>query len=188
MKTEKVKAAKTVKSEKKEVKVKVPNVMRRVFIEKVLLSAGATGDNLKRSKKLLEIISGKQAQIIASSKRIPAFAVNPGLEVGTRITVRGEEALALLRRLLGAIDNKLKKSSVAENHLSFGIKEYIEIPNMEYQRDIGIRGLNVTVVFSRAGLRVQRKKIKHGHVPKKQHVTKEEVIKHMEEQFKSVFE
>jgi len=166
-----------------------PNPMRKVFIEKVLISAGATGDNLKKSKKLLEIIAtGKKAQIIESRKRIPAFSVNPGLEVGTRITVRGEDALVLLRRLLGAVDNKLKKASVAENHLSFGIKEYIEIPGMEYQRDIGVRGLNVTVVFARVGLRVARKKIKKGHIPHRQHVTKEEVIKHMEEQFKSNFE
>jgi large subunit ribosomal protein L5 len=186
--TKAAKPAKVAKTEKPaKVKSTTPNPMRKVFIEKVLISAGATGDNLKKSRKLLEIISGKQAQIIASRKRIPAFSVNPGLEVGVRITVRGEDALVLLRRLLGAVDNKLKKSSIAENHISFGIKEYIEIPGMEYQRDIGVRGLNVTVVFSRAGLRVARKKIKMGHVPQRQHVTKQEVINHMEEQFKSVF-
>lgn len=177
------------KTAKTETKAASVNPMRKVFIEKVLISAGATADNLKKSKKLLELIAtGKKAQIIASRKRIPNFQVNPGLEVGTRITLRDEEAIELLKRLLGAIDNKIKKSSVAENQVSFGIKEYIEIPGMEYQRDIGIRGLNVTVVFSRAGTRVTRKKIKMGHLPHRQHVTKEEVIKQMEEQFKTVFE
>lgn len=163
------------------------NPMRKVFIEKVILSAGGKADSLTKAKKLIEMVSGKQAQVVASQKRIPAFDVRPGLEVGTRVTIRGKDALDLLRRILGAVDNKLKASSAADNHFSFGIKEYIEIPGMEYQRDIGIRGFNITVVFARAGLRVARKKIKQGHVSHKQHVSKQEVINFMKEEFKSEF-
>ncbi len=163
------------------------NQMRKVKIEKILLSAGATGDDLKRAKKLLEFVSGKKAQILASSKRIPEFDVRPGLEVGTRVTLRGEEAISLLKRLLGAMDNEIKKKQVSDNHFSFGIKEYIEIPGAEYQRDIGIRGFNVTVVFTRAGARVKLKKIKRGHVPKRQFVTKDEIMKYMKEAFKTKF-
>ena len=159
------------------------NPMRAVRIEKVVLSAGATADSLEKARKLLDRISGMKAQIIASKKRIPAFAVNPGLEVGTRVTLRGEKAVELLRRLLGAVDNKIDESQIEENHFSFGIKEYIEIPGMEYQRDIGTRGFNATVVFARRGLRVKYKKIKSGKIPKKQYVTKEEIINFMEENF-----
>ena len=161
------------------------NTMRTISVEKVIISAGGTGDNLAKAKKLLEIVSAKKAQVIASTKRIPDFKVNPGLEVGTRVTLRGEPAIVLLRRLLGAIDNKLAKKTITSNHFSFGIEEYIEIPGIEYQRDLGIRGFNVTVVFSRPGLRVQRKKIKSGHVPKRQHVTQEEIITFMKEAFKT---
>ena len=171
-------------AEKKETGV---NPMRSVFIEKVVLSAGATGDNLIKAKKLLELLSGRKAQVITSQKRIPDFDVRPGLEVGTRVTVRGKEAHALVMRLLGAIDNKLKKKQITENHFSFGIEEYIEIPGMEYQREIGIRGLNVTVVFSRAGRRIAIKKRKSGNLPKKQHTTKEEIINTMEDMFKTTF-
>ena len=128
-----------------------------------------------------------KAQIVASQKRIPDFGVRPGLEVGTRVTLRGDKAIQLLRRLLAAEDNKIKRKQVTENHFSFGIKEYIEIPGVEYQRDIGIRGLNVTVVFVRPGLRVKRKKIKAGHVPHRQFVPAEEIIKFMEDNFKLSF-
>ncbi len=164
------------------------NPMRTVKIEKVLLSAGATDTDLQKSKKLLELVSGNKAQLIASTKRIPEFDVRPGLEVGTRVTLRGKPAIALLNRLLSAIDNKIKKKQVSENHFSFGVKEYIEIPGIEYQRDIGIRGFNITVVFARAGLRVKRKKIKRGTVPKKQFISKEEIMKFMEGEFKTQFE
>lgn len=167
--------------------MKSENPMRKIKIEKVLLSAGATGEDLKKAKKLLELVSGEKAQILASTKRIPEFDVRPGLEVGTRVTLRGQKAIDLLKRLLGAIDNEIKAKQVSDNHFSFGLKEYIEIPGIEYQRDIGIRGFNITVVFVRAGLRVKRKKIKSGEVPKKQFVTKAEIINYMKEVFKTNF-
>ena len=167
--------------------MKTENTMRKVMIEKVLLSAGATGDDLAKAKKLLDLVSGSKAQILTSTKRIPEFDVRPGLEVGTRVTLRGEKAIDTLKRLLGAVDNEISKKHLSENHFSFGIKEYIEIPGIEYQRDIGIRGFNVTVVFARAGTRVKLKKIKRGSVPKRQFISKEEIITFMTEAFKTKF-
>ncbi len=163
------------------------NPMRQARIEKVILSCGATGDNLTKAKKLLDMISQRKSQVIASQKRIPDFGVRPGLEVGTRVTLRGKDAVNLLRRLLGAVDNTVKNKQISENHFSFGIHEYIEIPGTEYQRDIGIRGLNVTIVFSRKGTRVANKKAKSAKLPRKQNVTKEEIIKYMEDNFKTKF-
>jgi len=163
------------------------NPMRKIKIEKVLLSAGATGDDLVKAKKLLEFVSGSKAQILESAKRIPEFDVRPGLEVGTRVTLRGKKAIEMLKRLLGAVSNEIKKKQVSENHFSFGLKEYIEIPGIEYQRDIGIRGFNVAVVFARVGLRVKRKKIKAGKVPKRQFISEEEIINFMKEVFKTKF-
>ena len=150
---------------------KTENPMRTIKIEKILLSAGAVGDDLVKAKKLLELVSGMKAQVIASKKRIPAFNVRPGLEVGTRVTLRGKKALDLLKKLLETVTNAIAEYQVADNHFSFGIKEYIEIPGIEYQREIGIRGFNVTVVFARPGLRVKRKKIKKGIIPHKQYIT-----------------
>ncbi|MBX4196604.1 hypothetical protein KW805_03375 [Candidatus Pacearchaeota archaeon] len=172
---------------KMEMKEKKDNSMRDIFIEKLVLSVGGTEDSLKRGKRLLEVISGMKPQILVSDKRIPDFEVNPGLEVGARVTIRGEKALELLRRLLGAVDNQIKIKQISENHFSFGIKEYIEIPGMEYHRDIGIRGFNVTVVFARPGLRVKRKKIKQGSIPKRQHISQDTIKQFMEAQFKTEF-
>lgn len=164
---------------------KTENPMRTIKLEKVVLSCGAVGAELEKAKKLLEILSGRKAQIIKAGpkRRIPDFGVKPFLELGTRVTIRGNESKEILRRLLGAIENKISEKQVAENTFSFGIKEYIEIPGMEYKRDIGIRGLNVTASFIRAGVRVKRKKLKHGKLPRKQHVTPEEIVKFLEENF-----
>jgi len=177
-----------VKQEKEqEVKQETDISMRKIKVEKIILSAGATAENLQKAKKLLELISGKKAQLITSTKRIPDFNVRPGLEVGTRVTLRGSKALEVLKQLLGGVGNTLYDDQVVDNHFSFGIKEYIEIPGIEYQRELGIRGLNITVVFNRPGIRVKRKKIKTGRFPKKQHVTQKEILKFMEENFQTSF-
>jgi len=115
-------------------------------------------------------------------KRIPSLGVRPNTEVGGVVTVR-KNFEELLKRIFVAIDNTLKRKQISENNFSFGMKEYIEIPGIEYQRDIGIRGFDVTVVFKRAGRRVGIKKIKRGKVSKKQVITREEIIKFMEENF-----
>ena len=168
--------------------LKQENPMRKVKLEKVVLSCGATAQDLEKSKKLLEFLTKRKAQKIASVKRMPNFGVRPELEVGTRVTLRGKEALEILKRLLGAIDNFLDESQVTQNALSFGIEEYIEIPGTEYQREIGIRGLSVTAVFTRPGVRVKRRKIKRSKIPKKQHVSQEEIIEFMGENFDTEIE
>ena len=44
-------------------KTKKQNPMRKIKLEKIVLSCGATGPNLEKSQKLLEMLSGKKAQI-----------------------------------------------------------------------------------------------------------------------------
>tara|TARA_Y100000310_G_scaffold132739_1_gene131706 strand:- start:28 stop:531 length:504 start_codon:yes stop_codon:yes gene_type:complete len=166
------------------------NVMKIPKISKVVLSAGATGNNLDKSVQLLKMVSGKNPQIVKSGprRRIPAFGVKPNMPLGTNVTVRNAEALKLLNKLLGAIDNTLRKKQISENSFSFGIEEYIEIPGIEYVREIGIRGFSISVSFERAGERVRKRKRKSGKLPRRQIVSKEEIIKFMEEEFKTQFE
>ena len=163
------------------------NPMQEIRIEKIILSVGGKDKELEKSKKLIEFISGKTPQKIASRKRIPDFGVSPGVFVGARVTLRGEDASKLLGKLLGALNNTLSTDQVSDNHFSFGIKEYIEIPGVEYHREIGIRGFNVTVVFIRPGFRVKRKKIKSGKLPERQMISVDEIKKYMEEKFGAEF-
>lgn len=161
--------------------------MRKIKIEKVVLSIGGTGDNLEKGVKLLKILTGKKPARMKSNKRIPSLGVRPKLEVGAVVTIR-KNAEDFLKRMLIPIDNKLKEKQISENTFSFGVEEYIEIPGVEYQRDIGIIGFDVTVVFARAGKRVKLKKRKKGKIPKRQMIAKEEIIKFMEEKFQTEFE
>jgi len=188
IKDNKIKENKKVKGDIiKEKKNTGENKMRTIKIEKIVLSVGGIGEDLTKGVALLKIIGkGQKVAKMMSRKRIPTLSVRPGLEIGAVITIR-KNINELLKRLLKAVENKLKRKQISENNFSFGIQEYIEIPGMEYQRDIGIIGLDVTVVFKRAGRRVRLKKIKRGKIPRKQIITKEEIIKFMEENFKIEF-
>ena len=162
------------------------NIMRKIKIEKIALSVGGIGENLEKGFKLLKILTGRNPSKMKSKKRIPTLGVRPGLEIGALVTIR-KDIDNLLKKMLISIDNKLRKKQISKNNFSFGIKEYLEIPGMEYQRDIGIMGLDVTVVFKRSGRRVKLRKIKRGRFPEKQMIQKEEIIKFIEENFQTTF-
>jgi large subunit ribosomal protein L5 len=163
---------------------KLKNKMREIKIEKVSLNIGGTGEKLDKGQILLEKITGKKSVRVKATKRIPNWDVRPGLEVGVKVTMRGKEAEKVLERLLEAIENRVKERQMQKNFLSFGIKEYIDIPGMEYLREVGIMGLEVTVVFVRAGKRVERKKIKHGKT-RRQDISREEIAEFMLNKFKT---
>lgn len=162
------------------------NPMNEIKIEKIVLNVGGTGDYLEKGHKLLKYLTGKNPMKTRAGKRIPTWSVRPGLEVGTVVTLRDDKE-DFLKRMLNTIDNKLKKKQVSQNTLSFGIKEYIEIPGVEYQREIGIMGFDVTITFKRAGRRVKLRKVKRNKVGKRQIISKEEIIKFMEEHFQTEF-
>ena len=159
------------------------NVMRTIKIEKVVLNCGGVGDKLDKSMKLLKALTGKDAVKVKSTKRIPAFGVRPGLEVGCKITLTGETAINLLKRLLEAEDMTFSKKQFIEGSFSFGIPEYIEIPGAVFQREIGILGLDVSIKLRRAGFSIDEKKIKTGRIPQRHRITKEETIEFMKKKF-----
>ncbi len=164
------------------------NKMRSIKIEKVVLGVGGTEDKLEKSAKLLEILTGRKAAKMKTNKRIPSLSVRPKLNVGAIITIRKKSDFEpLLKRLFVAIDGKIRKKQVSENTFSFGLKEYIEIPGIEFQRDIGITGFDVTITFKRAGKRIQLRRIKKSRLPLNQRISKEEIIKFMEDNFQVKF-
>jgi ribosomal protein L5 len=161
------------------------NVMRGVEIEKMTLNIGGITDKLEKGVKLLQLLTDRKPAKIKSKKRIPSWGVRPKLEVGCKVTIRDKEKIQeLLKRLFSGIENEISNKQIQPNHLSIGIREYIEIPGMEYIREVGIMGLEADVVFSRkGGKRNTERKIKRGKMPKKQVITSEEIINYMKKNF-----
>ena len=159
--------------------------MRKIRIEKVVLNCGGIGDKLDKSMKLLKLLTNKNAVKTSSTKRIPDFGVRPGLEIGCKITLTGKEATDLLKRLLQAKNNTFSRKQFNRGTFSFGIAEYIEIPGANFQREIGMLGLDISVKLKRSGFDINKKKIKYGKIPKRHEISQDETINFMVKNFET---
>jgi len=153
------------------------NLMSNIKIEKITLNigVGAPGDKLNKAKELLEKISEGKAVETKTIKRIPTWGLRPKLPIACKVTLRGQKAEEVLSRLLKAIDNKLDERKFdTTGNFSFGIKEYIDIPGVEYDPSIGVIGLEIAVTLERPGFRVKRRRLRTNKIAVKHRITKEE--------------
>lgn len=164
--------------------------MKDIKVEKVTLNIGTgkPGPELEKAVKLLTNITGKKPCETKTKRRIPTWGIRPGLVIGCKVTLRGKEAEELLERLFSAVENKLDPRKLdSTGNLSFGLKEYLDIPGTEYDLSIGIIGLDVAVTLSRPGYRVKQRKLKQTSIGRKHQITKEEARDFFEKRFKVNF-
>ncbi|MEA3379057.1 MAG: 50S ribosomal protein L5 [Nanoarchaeota archaeon] len=160
--------------------------MKTIKIEKITLNIGVgkPGPQLEGSMNLLKTITGCNPVKTYAKDRIPAWKLRPGLAIGAKVTLRGKKAEEVFKRLLEAVDMFIsEKKFDNEGNFSFGIHEYIEIPEMKYDMDIGIIGLEVAVTLKRTGFRIKRRTIKKKVLPRRHRISKEDAIKFMKEKF-----
>lgn len=158
------------------------HVMRNIRIEKITLNMGC-GTNVKTddAKFIIETLSSRKAVITRTRKRT-TFNVPKNKDIGAKVTIR-EGCEDFLKRILEAREMRLPQSCFdITGNVSFGIKEYIEIPGMEYEPKIGILGFDVCVTLERPGYRVKKKKISR-KIGKKHRITRDEAVKYIKENF-----
>ena len=162
------------------------NPMTNLRIEKITLNigVGGAGDKLDKALKLLEKITNAKPIRTITMKRIPSWGVRPKLPIGAKITLRGKKAEGVLIRLLKSVDNKinLKKFDNTGN-LSFGVKEYLDIPDVEYDPTLGIMGLEVAITLEKPGFRIKRRRLRNAKPGHKHLITKQESIDFMKKHF-----
>src|SRR3989344_3180726 len=153
------------------------NVMKRIKIDKVTLNfgAGSNQGHLEKGLKLIKLVGGKDPVKTLSKSRIPTWSLRPGLPIGCKLTLRGKGAEELLKRLFHAADNKiLRKSFDEQGNFSFGVKEYINIPGVKYDPEIGILGFDVAVTLTRPGYRIMRRNKFTKSISKDHRISKDE--------------
>jgi large subunit ribosomal protein L5 len=158
------------------------NKMREIRIEKVTVNVGCGGDfdKIERAKKLLEWLTGQKPVVTLSRKR-STFGIAKGKPVGVKVTLRKKKAEEFLQKVLQAKKNTLSSSQISNGTFSIGIAEYIELPGVKYQHEIGSLGFDVCVTLERPGFRVKRRKIKKAKINKKHNINKEDVITFLKE-------
>lgn len=156
--------------------------MKDIYIEKVVCNIGCgTAVPVENAKKILERVTEKTPVVISTIKR-NTFGVPKGRPIGCKVTLR-KGSDKFVKRALEAKENVLnEKSFDNKGNFAFGVKEYIDIPNVDYDPKIGVLGMDVCVTLARPGYSVKRKANPH-KIGKRHVITKEEAIRFMKDKF-----
>jgi large subunit ribosomal protein L5 len=160
--------------------------MKKITLEKVVLNMGVgkSGDIIEVAKRAIEQISGKKPSTRNAKSQQRDWGVRKGEPIGVAVTVRGEDAIALLKRLLEAKGNSLKGKSFDNfGNFSFGINEHIDIPDVKYEPSIGILGLGISIALSRPGYGIRKRSKHKASVGKSHIITNEEAKDYLVKEF-----
>lgn len=162
------------------------NEMQAIQIHKITVNIGIgeVGDDVEKAVDLLEEMTGSDAIRTESGMDAAGFGVREGLNIGAKTTLRGEEAEQFLQRMFDAIEENISISNFDKHgNFAFGVEEYINVPGMEYDPDIGMRGFEVAVTLERPGYRVKRRKEDTREVGKDHKIAPEEAANYVKETF-----
>ncbi|OWP57407.1 MAG: 50S ribosomal protein L5 [Thermoplasmatales archaeon B_DKE] len=155
--------------------------MNEVVIEKVVVNIGVgqAGERLNKAARVLEMLTEHKAVLTTAKGPVRDFNIRTGLQIGTKVTIRGPDSVEFLQRAFYAKDNKIPAYSFdRDGNAYFGIPDYTEFKGMKYDPEIGIFGMDVAIVLKRrGGFRLSRRMIRNSKIPRKIRVTKEEAMK-----------
>ncbi|MFC7202268.1 50S ribosomal protein L5 [Haloferax namakaokahaiae] len=158
--------------------------MRQARIEKVVvhMGVGEGGRTLAKAEDILEEVTGQQSVRTISGRASQDFGMRRGEPVGAKVTLRGEQAVSFLETALPIAD--LSYSSFDETgNFGFGVEEHTEFPSQEYDPQIGIFGLDVTVNLVRPGYRVKKRDKRARQIPSAHRMTVDDAVAFLESTF-----
>ena len=129
-------------------------------IVKIILNMGL-GEDASDGKKLkacvddMALISCQRPVITKFKKSISNFKTRKGSNAGVKVTLRSNKMYEFVDRLVNIALPRIKdfrglssKGIDNSNNYSFGIKEHIIFPEVNFDKVDKIRGLDVTIVTS----------------------------------------
>ena len=129
-------------------------------IEKIILNMGL-GEDASDGKKLkacvddLTLIAGQKPVVTKFKKSISNFKTRKGANAGAKVTLRSSKMYEFIDRLVNIALPRIKdfrglssKGIDNSNNYSFGIKEHIIFPEVNFDKVDKIRGLDIVMVIS----------------------------------------
>ena len=134
------------------------NVMEIPRLEKIVINMGL-GDCKDNSKALetavgeLTIIAGQKPLVTRSKKSIANFKVRAGMNVGAKVTLRGDRMYEFLDRLFNVALPRVRDfrginpdAFDGRGNYSLGVKEQLIFPEIEYDKIDAVRGMDIAFV------------------------------------------
>ena len=127
-------------------------------IEKIILNMGlgedaSDGKKLKACSEDLSLIAGQKPVITKFKKSISNFKTRKGSNAGVKVTLRSYKMYEFIDRLVNIALPRIKdfrglstKGIDNSFNFSFGIKEHIIFPEVNFDKVDKIRGMDITIV------------------------------------------
>jgi large subunit ribosomal protein L5 len=138
----------------------LPNPHQVPRLDKVVLNIGM-GDAGKNPKQLeaaveeLGLITGQKAVVTRAKKAIANFGLRAGMPVGCTVTLRGARMYEVLDRFITLAVPRIRdfrglpnRSFDGRGNYTFGIKEQMIFPEINFDKVEKIHGMDITIVTS----------------------------------------
>jgi len=134
------------------------NPMQVPKLEKVIVNMGV--GEAKENAKLLEsavsdmqIITGQKPVLTKAKKSIANFKLREGMNIGCKVTLRGEKMYEFVDRLINLALPRVRdfrgvnpNAFDGRGNYALGIKEQLIFPEIEYDKVDKVRGMDVIFV------------------------------------------
>ena len=136
------------------------SIMEAPKLLKVVINIGF-GKNAN-DKKVVEavkndliLIAGQKPIITLAKKAISDFKIRENYQIGCKVTLRKNNMYKFFHRLISVVIPRIRdfhgfstKSFDGSGNYSFGIKEQIIFPEIEYDKIDTIRGMDISIITS----------------------------------------
>ena len=139
-------------------KFKYSSVMECPKVEKIVINLGV-GDAVQEPKNLEEAVNeltalaGQKPVITKAKKSIANFKLREGMEIGCKVTLRGEKMYEFLDKLVSIALPRVRDfrgvSATAfdgRGNYTLGVKEQIIFPEIQYDKVNKVRGMDIVIV------------------------------------------
>jgi len=134
------------------------SVMQIPKLDKIVLNVGC-GDAKDNSKVIENVcaelaqITGQKAVATKARKSVANFKVREGMNIGAKVTLRGERMYEFMDRLFNTALPRVRdfrginaNGFDGRGNYAFGIKEQLIFPEIEYDKVEKIRGMDIVFV------------------------------------------
>ncbi len=136
------------------------NVNQIPKLEKVVINM-SVGDAISNSKVLdtavaeLQAISGQKPVVTKAKKSIAAFKLREGMNLGAKVTLRGDRMYVFLDKLFNVVLPRIRdfrglprKSFDGRGNYNMGLREQIVFPEINFDKVDKMRGMDIVIVTS----------------------------------------
>jgi large subunit ribosomal protein L5 len=134
------------------------NPMEVPLLEKIVVNMGV-GDAVREARLLdaalddLTVITGQKPLVTKARKSIAGFKLREGMSIGAKVTLRGYRMWEFLDRLLSTALPRIRdfrgltpEAFDGHGNYTIGVTEQLIFPEIDYDKVVKIRGMDITVV------------------------------------------